>query len=136
MVWPKLANAPLMQESSNDQAAVAPSEDQQAEVQYDALVSFTEDGYSPSEVTIKKGQTVRFANTATTDIETWPASAVHPTHSLYPVTSDSDCLGSSFDACQGLKPGGSWQFTFSEVGEWRFHAHLHPSKFGVVNVTE
>lgn len=99
------------------------------------VVTYTENGFSPSKVTIKKGQAVRFVNGATGQ-DTWPASAVHPTHSVYPEKSANDCLGSSFDACKAVKPGESWTFTFNSVGEWRYHDHLHASKFGSVVVTE
>lgn len=100
-----------------------------------ALISYTDSGFEPKSVTIKKGETVRFVNNSSSE-ETWPASAVHPTHSVYPDKSSSDCLGSSFDACRGLKPGEFWEFTFTNVGEWRFHDHVHASKTGVVIVTE
>lgn len=99
------------------------------------VITYTEAGYEPKSLTVKKGETVRFINDAASQ-ETWPASAVHPTHSIYPEKSASDCLGSSFDACRGLKPGEFWDFTFGNVGEWRFHDHLHASKTGVVVVTE
>ena len=131
LVWPQLANAPAG-EGTVDQfgdSTVMPNH-------YDALITYTEKGFEPSSVTIKSGQSVRWMNAATDDSETWPASAVHPTHSVYPETTEQDCLGSAFDACRGLKLGGSWQFIFNQVGEWRFHDHLHPSKTGVVIVTE
>ncbi len=130
IVWPQFASAPgeEVQQTGGGMNTIPDS--------YDALISYTEEGYSPSSVTITKGQSVRWTNDATTDVETWPASAVHPTHSIYPETTGDDCLGSAFDACRGLKKGGVWQFTFNEVGEWRFHDHLHPSKTGVVIVTE
>ena len=134
MIWPQLANAPQM----GDENLPSDENGQNTNVmpeKYDALITYTEDGYSPSSVTIRKGQSVRWTNSATADVETWPASAVHPTHSVYPETTDGDCLGSAFDACRSLKQGGSWQFIFNEVGEWRFHDHLHPSKTGVVIVT-
>lgn len=97
-----------------------------------AIISYTGNGYAPASVTIKKGGKVRWVNNSSED--TWPASAVHPTHSIYPEKTTADCLGSSFDACKGLKPGESWDFTFNSTGEWRFHDHLHASKTGVVIV--
>lgn len=97
------------------------------------VISYTEEGYSPASVTISRGETVRFVNNAASE-ETWPASAVHPTHSVYPEKTAGDCLGSAFDACRGLKPGESWEFTFNEAGEWRYHDHVHASKTGVVIV--
>ena len=95
-------------------------------------ITLTDDGYVPSELTIKKGEAVRWVNDS--NYEMWPASAVHPTHSLYPGKSPTDCLGSSFDACARIPGGGSWEFTFNDVGSWKFHDHVRPSKTGVVDV--
>lgn len=100
----------------------------------DAVISFTANGYEPGTVTVKKGDTVRFVNNSTLD--TWPASANHPTHTVYPQKDASNCLGSSFDACKGLKPGEHWDFTFTEVGTWGFHDHLHANRRGSVVVTQ
>lgn len=99
-----------------------------------AEIRYTDDGYVPSEVTIRKGEAVRWINDSTRDM--WPASAVHPTHSLYPEKSDSDCLGSSFDACDYLAPGTTWEYTFHTTGDWRFHDHVRASRTGIVHVTE
>ncbi|PIT91022.1 hypothetical protein COU17_02505 [Candidatus Kaiserbacteria bacterium CG10_big_fil_rev_8_21_14_0_10_49_17] len=101
---------------------------------FHALISYTNDGFDPAEVTIKKGETVRFVNNS--DRDTWPASAIHPTHSIYPEKTDADCLGSAFDACRPLKAGEFWEFTFNEAGEWGFHDHLQASDRGKVIVTE
>lgn len=98
-------------------------------------IAFTDEGFVPREVFIKRGDIVRFTNESKT-LESWPASAVHPTHSIYPEKTKGDCLGSAFDACRGLKPGESWDFRFTEVGEWRFHDHIHASKTGVVTVSQ
>ena len=98
------------------------------------IITYADAGYSPSSVTIKKGETVRWTNNS--NAETWPASAMHPTHSVYPDKSAGDCLGSSFDACRGLKTGESWDFTFNTAGTWRFHDHLRASNTGSVTVTE
>jgi len=100
----------------------------------DVVITFTDSGFVPSSVTVKKGQTVRWMNNAGSKV--WPASAVHPEHSAYPQKSASDCLGSSFDACKGLAQGESWDFTFNYVGEWKFHNHLNAAQRGAVNVTE
>lgn len=98
------------------------------------VITYTDAGFVPSSVTIKKGQTVRWVNNSGSKV--WPASAVHPQHSAYPQKSASDCLGSSFDACKGLAQGESWDFKFDYVGSWKFHNHLKASQWGVVNVTE
>lgn len=99
-----------------------------------ATVVYTAEGFSPGTITIKKGETVRFTNEAQTD--TWPASAIHPTHGVYPEKSAADCLGSSFDACRALKTGESWDFTFNHVGTWRYHNHLRANQTGTIVVEE
>ena len=106
-----------------------------ATVSSPVAVTYTESGFSPASITVKKGQVVLFLNNADAQ-EVWVASAIHPTHGVYPQKSASDCLGSSFDACKGIKIGESWEFTFTQVGSWNYHDHLHTSKFGKVIVTE
>lgn len=103
-------------------------------VQTPTIITFTDAGYSPSSVTIKKGQTVRYVNNSNTG--TWPASANHPSHTVYPQKSATDCLGSSFDACHNLKPGESWEFTFTEVGTWGYHDHSNAKFRGTVVVVQ
>ncbi len=101
---------------------------------YDVIIHYTADGFNPADITLKQGQRVRFLNDS--QDEMWPASGVHPTHSLYPEKESTDCLGSSFDACKGLKQGEFWDFTFYYPGTWRFHDHLHAYQTGSVTVTE
>ncbi len=93
-------------------------------------IDMTEDGFDPKTVTIKAGQIVIFKNSGT--INQWPASAVHPTHAIYPEA--GGCIGSAFDACKGLAPGESWSFQFNEKGSWNYHDHLNPSLVGTVKV--
>ncbi|TSD03599.1 MAG: Uncharacterized protein Greene071436_289 [Parcubacteria group bacterium Greene0714_36] len=97
------------------------------------IIRYTDDGgYIPATVAVKKGATVTFKNDSMQD--TWPASAMHPTHAGYPET--GGCLGSTFDICRGLKPGENWDFTFNVAGEWGYHDHLHARQFGSVTVEE
>jgi len=101
-------------------------------------VEIIQDGsFVPAELTIKQGDTVTWANKWTKD--SWPASASHPTHEVYPGSGIEKCDTSEqsgiFDACKGLKPGESWSFTFNEKGSWGYHDHLNfPGKFGKVIV--
>lgn len=78
--------------------------------------------FAPSELKIKKGDTVTWTNRDSS--QTWPASAIHPTHQAYP----------GFDALRGLNTGESYSFKFDKVGNWKYHDHLNPSVTGVIEV--
>jgi len=100
------------------------------------VIAFTSTGFSPSPLSVKVGETVKFVNNSS--VEFWPASAMHPTHKVYPNSGiekcDTDERESIFDACEGIAPGGSYEFTFNEVGEWGYHDHLDVQFFGKVVV--
>jgi len=100
------------------------------------IITLTESGFSPSPLTIKVGESVKFVNNSENDF--WPASAMHPTHKVYPGSDIDKCDTSErdllFDACGGIAPGGSWEFTFNEVGEWGYHNHLDAKSFGKIIV--
>ena len=96
----------------------------------ESFVFYDGANFSPATVNIKKGGIVVFENNGSADM--WPASAMHPTHADYPVT--GGCLGSIFDACQGIAPDDSWSFAFDVVGSWKYHDHLNPKAFGTIVV--
>jgi plastocyanin len=87
-------------------------------------IDYTDSGFVPASVTIKKGTIVTFDNESTKSM--WPASAPHPTHTDYP----------EFDPKKAIAPGETWPFTFTKVGTWKYHDHLNPSRFGTIIVTE
>lgn len=94
------------------------------------IITYTDTGYSPSPLQIKIGDTVVFKNESSQSM--WPASSMHPAHKDYPTI--GGCLGSTFDACQGVQPGDSWSFKFDIVGDWKYHDHLSPKNFGSISV--
>ena len=96
----------------------------------------TDNGYSPNPLTVKVGSTVTWINNSSANHR--PASAQHPTHTVYPGSSITKCGSGEiiFDACVGVEPGDSYSFTFNEVGEWAYHNHLNPSNSGKVVVVE
>ncbi|MBI2464372.1 hypothetical protein HYV57_05435 [Candidatus Peregrinibacteria bacterium] len=94
------------------------------------LVIYTDAGYSPAALRIKKGETVIFKNQSSRSM--WTASAIHPSHRSYPTT--GGCLGSTFDACKGVQPDDSWLFTFDVSGSWKYHNHLNPGDAGTIEV--
>lgn len=104
---------------SEDTQTVTPSEEE-------VVITLTEEGYVPEEVTIKKGGTVTWRSE--TDGLFWPASNLHPSHRDYP--------GGVFDPKQPVESGETWSFTFGELGDWKFHDHLAPYHTGIVHVEE
>src|SRR3972149_1953321 len=81
------------------------------------VIEITSSGFSPKELSISVGETVTWMNRDTE--EHWPASAMHPTHTVYPGSDIKKCgtseEGKIFDACKGLAPGESYRFTFNEI---------------------
>jgi plastocyanin len=112
-----------------------------------ATIEITDAGYSPKSVNVSLGGRVTWVNKASAP--SWPASARHPTHTVY-AGGDYSQAGSfrgseacaaegqpkpgAFDPCRELQPGESWTFQFDERGSWFYHDHLAPTKFGSVNV--
>lgn len=101
-----------------------------------SIILYSDSGYSPSTLKVKKGETAIFKNTSSKMM--WTASAVHPTHKGYPGTDIAFCgkqtLVVMFDACKGYGPGESWEFPFNEQGTWKYHNHLQPSHLGTIIV--
>ena len=99
-------------------------------------IVFTDSGFSPSAITVNQGDRVTWQNNSS--VKMWPASAKHPTHTVYPGSGIEKCgtaeAANIFDACQGIDPGSSYSFVFNEVGKWFYHDHLDATKFGSVEV--
>ena len=85
-------------------------------------IEMTPTGFAPKELTIKKGDTVKFVNKD--NKKRWPASGVHPSHQICP----------GFDAIGGINPGQSYSFTFKEIKTCPMHDHLLPTQFGKIIV--
>ena len=100
------------------------------------IITYTDSGFSPSSLTIEVGDTVTFKNNSSR--LNWPATAVHPTHRVYPGSDIKKCNsaaeGAMFDACGAVASGGEWQFTFGETGSWGYHDHLRISNTGRIIV--
>lgn len=94
------------------------------------MVTYSDEGYSPKSVSINAGDRVTFKNESSQLV--WTASAMHPTHAIYPTT--GGCIASTFDACKGEPKGSIWTFTFDIVGAWKYHNHLAPTQFGEIIV--
>ena len=87
-------------------------------------VTYADAGIDPKTLTVKRGATVRWVNQGSGTM--WVASALHPTHQLLP----------GFDELKSVGKGGTYEYTFTKVGTWKYHNHMVPSDTGTVVVTE
>jgi plastocyanin len=90
-------------------------------MQQQNAVTLSQNGFSPSVVTIKVGQAVTWTNKsgATATVNSDP----HPTHTAYPPLN----LGSFTD-------GGTLSLTFTKAGTYGYHNHFNPGEKGTVIV--
>lgn len=128
-------NPPSQEPSANNQNNQPPAQTGGV-IPETKTVVYSDSGFSPSSLTIKVGDTVTFVNQSLKSV--WPASAMHPTHKVYPGSGIEKCGTSEeskiFDACRGIAPGASWSFKFGSAGSWGYHDHLDASKFGKIIV--
>jgi len=100
------------------------------------VIAYTDSGFLPKALTIKQGETVTFQNESGRNM--WPATAVHPSHTVYPGSGIGKCKtpeeSQIFDACKGRAPGEEFSFTFNESGSWQYHDHLRVSNWGTIIV--
>ena len=88
-----------------------------------ALITFTDEGFSPAMLTVKKGTVVTVENKSTNSVQF--SSDDHPAHT------DNTEMNMSV-----LAPGESGTFTAETVGTHGFHDHIDDSKTGTLVVTE
>lgn len=100
-----------------------------------AVVRYTEDGFSPSTITVPLGTTVTFANESSREM--WVATDQHPSHTGYAGTSRSEhCPTGGEGAFDQCARGDSFAFTFDKAGIWAYHDHVNAQYKGTVVVTE
>lgn len=101
-------------------------------------VTYSADGFSPKNVTVKKGTAVMWTNVSAGGLEV--ASGSHPAHADYDGTSRAahcaEGAPASFDQCAAGAPGSQWSFTFNKAGTWNYHNEANPAFTGTVTVTE
>ena len=85
-------------------------------------VTYTNSGYSPSELKVEVGATVTFINQS--DSNMWTASNPHPIHTDHP----------AFDSRRAVTKGETYEFTFEETGTYDYHNHLSPQHEGTIKV--
>ncbi|MBI3074974.1 MAG: hypothetical protein HYY92_02035, partial [Parcubacteria group bacterium] len=97
-------------------------------------ITYTASGFSPSSLSIARGEIVRFVNEGGATM--WVASALHPTHTVYGGTTLEEHCGNgvannAFDQCAS---GSEYSFPFEKAGTWKYHNHLNVSHTGTIIV--
>lgn len=133
--WPHQQPANPVQSSKTLPAPTPPTQQQLQQLQnspatFQYLVSYTDKGFQPDTLAVKKGQTVRFTNNSSAQL--WVASIGEGAYQIYPGT--SSCGASAFDSCQALQAGDFWEFTFTQSGTWDFQNNLDKNETGTVTV--
>src|SRR3972149_12236577 len=85
------------------------------------LITYTDSGFSPAQVSVKAGDTVTFKNDSATSVQV--NSAPHPAHTQFPELN----IGS-------IAAGESKSVTFTTAGTKKYHNHLNPSQNGTIVV--
>ena len=85
------------------------------------LITYTDSGFSPAQVSVKVGDTVTFKNDSKANIQV--NSAPHPAHTQFPELN----IGS-------IATGESKTVTFTTAGTKKYHNHLNPSQSGSIVV--
>lgn len=86
------------------------------------IVNYTDAGFNPSSLEIKVGETVQFVNQSNGGM--WVASGPHPSHTAYP----------EFDPKRNIPSGETYEFTFTKIGEWKYHNHTKTGMYGTIIV--
>ncbi len=101
-------------------------------------VTYSATGFSPKDVTVKKGEAVMWTNVSPEGM--WVAVDEHPAHADYDgTTRTAHCAAgapASFDQCAASAAGSQWSFTFNKAGTWKYHNHAKAEFEGTVTVTE
>jgi plastocyanin len=126
IVWKVFGGKDEILPAVNNQATTTPSGNVEgtttAAVAKTYTVTLTDEGFSPTSLTIDEGGIVKFVNDSTGKM--WVASDPHPKHDAYP----------GFDEKTAADHGESFEFTFTKVGRWGFHNHLNPAQKGAITV--
>jgi len=119
---PLTQSAPSQIVKSENETSQQPAGTESASNLKQNEVQITSLGFSPKEITVAAGTTVKFTN-SDTRIHT-VASTPHPIHTDLPGFESSS-----------LAPSESYSFTFAKIGDWGYHDHLNPSIKGTVKVS-
>ena len=87
------------------------------------LITYTDSGFSPVQVSVKVGDTVTIKNGSKANVQV--NSAPHPAHTQFPELN----IGA-------IAPGESKSVKLTTAGTKKYHNHLNPSQSGSIVVSE
>lgn len=86
-----------------------------------ATLTYTSNGFEPSNITVKSGDKIKIANKSGSRLEF--SSDPHPSHTINPELNAGD-----------TENGQSTTITVTKTGEWGFHNHYNASDRGSITV--
>lgn len=86
-----------------------------SEAEEGVVVEVTENGFSPSQVTVQSGSNLTYKNTGSAKVQI--ASDPHPVHNANSELTEGDFVIE-------IAPGASATVTLAKVGTWGIHNHL------------
>lgn len=107
---------------NNKKVSIEDSKKIEELVKNELNVIYTNEGFTPKEIKIKKGEKIKFINLS--DRKMWVASNNHPEHDIYP----------EFDQKEITLRGTEYEFTFEKIGNWGYHNHLYSNHTGTIIV--
>lgn len=96
---------------------------------FQALVSFTDDGFEGATTTIKAGQSVRFTDNSSASV--WIGEITPSDTPQNPNTQSCDVF---FNSCHALQTGEFIEFSFPNPGIYYYMDNLDPSVRGAIVV--
>ncbi len=110
----------IVPETTATPAASTPTATETAPVT-ETVITYSEDGFNPANLTVKVGNTVTVKNTSSQSMQL--ESDPHPTHTK----------GSKLNAGV-IAAGESDTFTVYKIGTFGYHNHLNPNQTGTIIV--
>lgn len=86
-------------------------------------ITYTDDGFSPTTITVKVGDTIRVVNQSSEPLEL--SSDDHPTHREDPELN-----------MPTIQAGDDGMLKVTKAGDWGYHNHLNSKHEGKLTVTE
>ncbi len=97
---------------------------------FSVFISYTDNGFEPANVEIKRGETVRFTNNSSHNM--WIMSSGGD-GGVYPASGDA-CGQTAFDTCVAFPKHEIWEFTFDVPGTWVYRNNVNKEDVGIIIV--